>query len=99
MEGYDLPMGTTSGAWGGLNIGSWESFAQDMGRMYLTTKTQYDYNPQIQLAQMQLQAQNQFGQQYFEGLAGRTPGQIGGIPTGWLLLGGLAVVALVLTAD
>lgn len=79
----------------GFDLSSFQDWIQQVGGNYLQTKTQAQYDPQLQLAKLQLQQQAQNGQLYLEGQPG-TASMTAGIPTAWLLLGGAALIAVVM---
>jgi hypothetical protein len=73
----------------------WASWVQDIGKKYANSAIDARYNQQFELDKMKLQALGPLGGFYTEGQAGR-PGQVAvnGIPTSWLLIGGLVAVVL-----
>ena len=80
----------------GFNLSSWESWIQDVAKNVIQTKTQAQYVAPVELDKMRLQAFGPYGQPYYEGVANAKPATIAGIPTTWLLLGGLVALVVVL---
>lgn len=78
----------------------WADWIQDVGKSVITSRTEAKYKQPFEIQKMQLQAMGPFGIPYVEGQAptgqAGAPAAVAGIPTSWLLIGG--VIALVLLA-
>lgn len=75
----------------------WSSWIQDVGKQVITTRTEAKYKQPFEIQKMQLQAMGPFGMPYIEGSASAPPGAapaVAGIPTSWLLIGGVIAVVL-----
>jgi len=76
----------------------WSSWIQDVGKQVITTRTEAKYKQPFEIQKMQLQAMGPFGMPYIEGSAsaptGAAPAAVAGIPTSWLLIGGVIAVVL-----
>lgn len=78
---------------------NWDGVLNTFGTLsktYIDTRMQSkQMNNDLELARMQIQSQNQFNVPYLEGMPSGG-GQVGGIPTSWLLIAGVVVLVFAL---
>lgn len=78
----------------------WAGWFQDVAKTVVTSATQAKFQQPYEVEKLKLQAFSQYGMPYIEGKpvqAAMGPSHIAGIPTAWLLIGG--VIALVVMVN
>lgn len=92
--GYDSPAYDYSAAATSSSSSGWESWAQGLSSNLLQGYANSQFQQPYELQKMQLQAYGSgaYGLPYIQG----QPNLQLGIPTGWLLIGGAALLAMVM---